>query len=94
MVTLLSPIRVYKGILINIVNGESNHACHEATILKPQSPNTRTKYLAALSQITLPYLYFASKLLRDAVVNAQKLPEDRVEELRFEGEKFINTVIA
>ena len=33
MLTLLSPLRVYKGIIVNMIDSEQNHACHEATML-------------------------------------------------------------
>lgn len=80
MLTLLTPLRVHKGILVNMINSEQNHACHEATILLNEQENKIIKYLVSHSQIFLPYLYFVVKLWREAVESN----DDEADEIKFE----------
>ena len=75
VITILSPMRVHKGIMINHVNSDENHACHEASIIMNKSLELIEPVFQP--EIALPYLYLItdlfSRIEQNEVLNMAKL---------------------
>lgn len=62
-------------------------------MLLSETENKYNRFVASFSQIILPYLYFLVKVWRECIDNTVPRSEDEVDEIKFECEKFTNTLL-